>query len=87
MKSGDAQEIEDARYDYAKARAADEANIRELKGKADAATTEEEGRKNLRAYNRALFEKMRKLEPSISDRIERMEAAVLKRLEAGKGGE
>ena len=85
LKGGDAHEIEDARYDYAKARAVNDQSILNLKDKADSATTEEEGRKDLRAYNRALFEKMRKLEPSISERIDRMETAVLKRL--GGAGE
>jgi hypothetical protein len=80
IKGGDPDAIEKARYDYARARAVEDEHVRDLKAKADNATSEEEGRKGLRAYNRALFDKMRKLEPAISDRIERMETAVLKRL-------
>jgi hypothetical protein len=80
IKGGDADGIEKARYDYARVRAADDEHVRDLKAKADSATTEDEGRKSLRAYNRALFEKMRKLEPTVSERIDRMETAVLKRL-------
>lgn len=83
LKGGDADAIEKARYDYARARAVEDEHVRDLKAKADGATSEDEGRKGLRAYNRALFEKMRKLEPSISERIDRMETAVLKRI----GGE
>lgn len=80
IKGGDVDAIEKARYDYARTRAADDEHVRDLKAKADGATSEDEGRKSLRAYNRALFDKMRKLEPTVSERIDRMEAAVLKRL-------
>ena len=54
--------------------------VRSLKARADDAATEEESRKALRAYNKALFEKMRKVDGSLSDRIDRMEAAMLRRL-------
>jgi hypothetical protein len=80
IKGGDAEAIEQARYDYAHARAVEDEHVRDLKAKADNATSEEEGRKGLRAYNRALFDAMRKLEPAVSERANRMESAVLKRL-------
>lgn len=79
--SGDAEAIEKAKYDEAKARALQDERVKELKQKADEATTEEEGRRALRAYNKALFQKMRSLEGSISGRVDEMESAVLKRLE------
>ena len=73
-------EIERAKYAHARSVAAEDEHVRDLKQKAESATSEDEGHKALRAYNRALFEKMRKLEPSITDRIDHMETAVLKRL-------
>ncbi len=82
MAGGDAETIEKARYDEAKSRAQEDARVRELRQKADDATTEDEGRKALRAYNKALFQKMRSLEPAIKERADRMEAAVLKQLGA-----
>jgi hypothetical protein len=68
------------RFDKAKARAMDDPQVQSLKAKADDAATEEDSRKALRAYNTALFEKMRKIDGSLSERIDRMEAAMLKRL-------
>jgi hypothetical protein len=38
----------------------------------------------LKAYNKALFSRMRKADPSVKERIDQMEAAVLKRLEAAQ---
>jgi hypothetical protein len=78
--SGDADAIEKAKYDEVKSRAAADEKVAALKQKAEAAPTEEEGRKDLRAYNKALFQKMRALDPSLKARIDRMEAAVLKQL-------
>jgi hypothetical protein len=48
--------------------------------KADTAPTEEEARKALRAYNKSLFQKMRKIDPSIKERIDATEAVILKRI-------
>jgi hypothetical protein len=81
MASGDANDIEKAKYDEVKARASADPRVKELKEKADAALTDEEGRKALRAYNKALFQKMRSLDGSIKTRIDEMEAAVMKRLQ------
>lgn len=81
VASGDATAIEKAKYNLARAKAVEDGEVRELKAKADAATSDEEGRKTLRAYNKALFDKMRQLDPSISERADRIEAAVIKRLE------
>jgi hypothetical protein len=78
--SGDADTIEKAKYDEVKSRAAADEKVAALKQKAEAAPTDEEGRKDLRAYNKALFQKMRALDPSLKARIDRMEAAVLKQL-------
>ncbi len=72
--------LEKWKYDEAKARALEDADVADLKGKADAALNEDEGRKALRAYNRALFSKMRRVDPSIKERIDRIETSVMKRL-------
>lgn len=71
---------EKARYDEVRSRALADPKIAELRQKADEAPTEEAGRQELRAYNKALFQKMRALDPSLKDRIDRMETAVLKQL-------
>lgn len=76
----DPETAEKAKYDQAKARAAEDASVQELKRKADEASNEEEGRKASRAYNKALFNKMRRLDGSLKERIDLMEAAMMKRL-------
>jgi hypothetical protein len=68
------------RYEQAKAKATEDPHVKSLKAKADDATTDEESRKALRAYNKALFDKIRKIDGSVSDRADRMEAAIMKRL-------
>lgn len=77
----DADEIERYRYAEAKRKALEDSAIQDLKLKADTADTEEEARKALRAYNKGLFQRMRKIDPSIKDRIDATEAVILKRLE------
>jgi hypothetical protein len=54
--------------------------VKGLKDKADAATTEEESHTSLRAYNKALFEKIKKIDPSVGDYADQLEKAILKRL-------
>ena len=68
------------KYDETRKKALEDEEVRKLKEKADTAPNEEEGRRALRAYNKALFNKMRSLDPSIKDRIDAMEAGVMKRL-------
>jgi hypothetical protein len=68
------------RFDQAKAKAVEDSQVKNLKAKADNAATEEDSRKALRAYNKALFEKIRKIDSGVSDRADRLEAAILKRL-------
>ncbi len=79
--SNDPGEVEKAKYDLAKATAVQDEKIVALKEKADAANDEEDGRNALRAYNKALFQKMRTIDGSIRERIDLMEDAVMKRLE------
>ena len=52
--------------------AAADKNVMALREKSDNAATDEEGHKALREYNKALFEKMRSLEPSLGGRIDRL---------------
>jgi hypothetical protein len=79
-EEGDPEELEKKRYDQAKAKATEMPEILALKEKADNASTDEESRRALRTFNRALFAKMRQLDPSIKDRADRIEAAIMKRL-------
>jgi len=76
----DPDEKEKFRYEQAKAKANEDPQVKSLKAKADDATTDEESRKALRAYNKALFEKIRKIDSSVSERANQMEAAMMKRL-------
>ncbi len=68
------------RFEQAKAKAAEDPQVKSLKAKADNAATDEESRKALRAYNKALFEKIRRVDGSVAERATRLEAAILKRL-------
>ena len=68
------------KYDEARKKAGEDEEVQRLKAKADTATDEAEGRRALRTYNKALFNKMRTLDPSIKERIDAMEAGVMKRL-------
>ncbi len=68
------------RFELARDKAAEDPQVQSLKAKADDASTDEESRKALRAYNKALFEKIRKIDSSVSERADRLEAAILKRL-------
>lgn len=72
--------VEKSKYDEAKTRAMQDPEVQRAKEKADTALSEEDGRVALRAYNRALFGKMRELDDSIRERIDTTEEAILKRL-------
>lgn len=76
----DADTKEQARFEAARTKALDDPHVKSLKDKADAASTEEESHTTLRAYNKALFEKIRKIDPSVSDYSDQLEKAILKRL-------
>jgi hypothetical protein len=83
-EEGDPEEIEKKHYDQAKAKAMEMPEILALKEKADNAATDEESRRALRSFNKALFNKMRQLDPTIKDRADRVEAALMKRLLEGE---
>lgn len=69
---------EDERFAIARKTAAEDPKVVELREKADLAKNEEAGAKAMRAYLRALYGKMRALEPSLEERISLTEAAALK---------
>lgn len=77
----DPETAEKLRFDQAKAKATEDPQVIELKAKADGAVSDEDARSAQRAYNKALFSRMRKIDGSIDARIDQMEAAVLKRLD------
>ena len=81
--NADAEIVEKQKYEQAKAKAVADPKVQELRGKADDAASEDESRKALRAYNKAMFKRMKEIDPSIKDHVDRMEAAVMSRL----GGE
>jgi len=76
----DPEELDRQKYDAAKARAMEDPEVAALKQKADEAVSDDEANKAQRAYNKALYGKMRKLDPLIKERIDRMEAAMMKKL-------
>lgn len=77
------QTQERARYREIKAVALDDKEIKSLKEKADAATSDEDQRAASKAYYKALFNKMRTLDGSLSDYIDHMEKATYRRLDGG----
>lgn len=79
--SAGAEAKEKARYRDVKTKAQAEKDLQALRDKMDAATAEAELRTTSREYYRALFTRMRKLDPTLKTRVDRMEAATLKRLE------
>ena len=68
------------RFEAAKTKALADSHIQELQAKADAATGDDE-KAATRRYYKALYGKMREIDPSVKDRIDRTEAAALRRLE------
>lgn len=76
----DLEELDKQKYDAARVKAMEDPEIQALKQKADEAVSDAEANQAQRAYNKALFAKMRKLDPLIKERIDRMESAVMKKL-------
>ncbi len=78
----DAEAQEKYRYEVAKEKALQDPEVQKLKERADGAVSDDEARKAQRAYNKALFGKMRSVDGTIKDRADRIEAAILKRLDS-----
>lgn len=77
----DVEAQEKRKYEDARAKALQDAQVQTLKQTADNAVTDDEARTARRTFNKALFGRMREIDPSIKERIDAMEAGVLKRLE------
>ncbi len=71
---------ETSRFQAAKVKALEDQRIEDLQSKADAATGDE-AKAAMRRYYRALYEKMREIDPTVKDRIDRTEEATLRRVE------
>lgn len=71
---------ESSRVQAAKSKALQDQKIEELQTKADSLTGDD-AKAATRRYYKALYEKMREIDPSVRDRIDRTEAASLRRLE------
>ena len=75
-----------ARYREIKAVALDDKEVKALKDKSDAASDADQVAAE-KAYYKALFRKMRALDPTLTDHIDRMEKAMMKKLDGGGAGE
>jgi hypothetical protein len=81
----DLSELDDvAKFKVVKTKAMEDPELKELKAKADSAIDEDEGRKATESYNRALFRKVRALEPSLDGYVDKVEESMQKRLTAEK---
>ncbi len=73
-------DAEDVRYEQAKAKAKEDPEVKMLKAKADEATGGEEVRRTSLAYNQTLFRKMKQIDRSIAERVDLVEAAIVKKI-------
>lgn len=76
--SDKAAQTEDEKFTAARKAAYEDPRVAELRAKADAAKNEESANRAMRSYLRALYGKMRTLEPSLEERINMTEAAALR---------
>jgi hypothetical protein len=80
--------LDDAtKYKNARSNALEDAQIKELRGKADSAIAEDEAHRASVAYNKALFRKIRELDPSLDGYVDKLEDVMMKRLNAEKRGQ
>lgn len=76
-----AQEIgEEHRYEEVKARAKADPVVQGLKEKSDSAISPSQAREAAISYNRALFQRMRELDKTLSERADLVENAILQRI-------
>jgi hypothetical protein len=77
--SGDkSAQSEDERFTAARKAAYEDPKVAELRAKVDTAKNDDSANKAMRSYLRALYGKMRSLEPSIEERINMTETAALR---------
>ena len=69
-----------AKFKAVKAQAMEDPEVKDLKSKADGEVDDAAAQKALVAYHRALFRKIREIEPSVTGYSERVEASMTKRL-------
>ena len=80
-KSPIEQEAEETNhFQLAKAKALEDKHVQDLQAAADSATGDDVKTAS-RRYYKALFGKMREIDPSLTDRIDRTQAAALRRVE------
>ena len=77
----EAEAEENTRFEAARALAFEDATVKKLREKAENVTGEAEGAKALKEYFKALYGKMRSLEPALKERVDLTEAAALRQLE------
>ncbi len=77
-------EFDKARYLKIKREAAADPGVLELSAKLNATAPGSAYKKAARAYSNALFSKMREIDPSQTEWVNRMEAATVRRIDAGK---
>jgi len=73
-----ASQSEDERFTSARKAAYEDTRVAELRVKVDASKNDESANKAMRAYLKALYGKMRSIEPSLEERINMTEAAALR---------
>ncbi len=72
------------RFRNAKSKALEDEHVKDLKGKADSEVNEAEAHKATINYNRALFQKIREVDPSVSDYSGKVEQSMTKRIGSEK---
>jgi hypothetical protein len=72
---------ESSRFQAAKTKALQDKHVQDLQATADSATGDD-AKSAERRYYRELYSRMREIDPTVKDRIDRTEAATMKRLEA-----
>ncbi len=72
------------KFRNAKSKALEDAHIKDLKGKADSEVNEAEAHKALMNYNKALFQKIREVDPSVGDYSGKVEQSMTKRIGSEK---
>ena len=77
----EAEAEENSRFEAARALAFEDGAVKKLREKAENVTGDAEGTKALKDYLKALYGKMRSLEPTLKERIDLTEAAALRQLE------
>jgi hypothetical protein len=81
----DTSNLDDAaKFKLAKATAQEDAAIKELAAKAESAISDADAHNASVAYNKALFRKIRAIDPSLDGYVDKMEEAMMKRLNSEK---